>query len=84
MKKPLLFVFPIAVLATVVITTGSCDFIIIHYGSTSYEPVSPLQPNEGDGYETVHDFSFNIQNVKATTKQKMRELFDKNNYSMFF
>lgn len=69
MKKPLLFVFPIAVLATIAITTGSCDFIIIHYGSTSYEPVSPLQPNEGDGYETVHDFSFNIQDVKATTKQ---------------
>lgn len=69
MKKPLLLVLGLAVASTIAISASSCDIIVINYGSTSLSPISPLQPNSGDGYETVYDFDFNIQDVKASTKQ---------------
>ena len=61
MKNRFLFALPL------LFTLSSC--VVVFYGSTSLEPISPYQDDKGEGYEKVSNFSFNLQNVKKTTKQ---------------
>lgn len=71
MKNKLLFGLPL-----IALTLCGCDFFGTHivYPTTSFnptplEPLSPYQPNEGDGYKMYAAFEYNLQDVKAVSGQ---------------
>ena len=67
MKYSRLFIVPLFTL-----TLTGCGFggtTIINHNTVSIPQIDPCQPDEGDGYKKVSDFSYNLQDVKKTTQQ---------------